>query len=290
MSCTERVFYTLTSTGYNKIVYSDWGDADAPPVVCAHGLTGNGRDFDVLAEALAATGKRVIAVDLFGRGRSDFLPNPLDYCYRQYLHDLNALLLDAGINTPRSVDWIGTSLGGLLGIRIAALENSPIKRLTLNDIGPFVPKDQLNWIHKIVAQDYRFDTIHDLEKFMRSTRGLSWGVVTDDQWQAMAENNARPLPDGAVTYAFDPHIARVFEVEPVGDADLWASWDAIDIPVFALRGGKSLIFPLDIAEAMLHRGAGAKGLMTLETLPDCGHVPSLMADDQIEMIKTWLAK
>jgi pimeloyl-ACP methyl ester carboxylesterase len=261
--------------------YSDWGDPSGRPIICVHGLTGNGHDFDYIAPALLEDGYRVIAVDLVGRGRSDFLADPLDYKFDVYLHDLYGLIAHLGFSR---VDWLGVSLGGLLGMRIAGADNSPIDRLILNDIGPEVPCDALNFIYHVIKQPYFFDTTLDLEKRMRETRGLSWGPMTDEQWRHMAEHNARAADDGRITYAYDPEIARIFEGAPLGDVDLWACWDAIRTPTMVIQGGQSLLLTNDIVQRMRGRGPN----YDLAVFEDCGHVPSLMAPSQVKTVQEWL--
>jgi len=286
MNFRENHFFGLNSTGLHRVVYSDWGPESGNPVICVHGLTCNGHDFDFLAEELIKDGHRVIALDLPGRGRSDFLENPHDYNYGQYCHDLVSLLAHLGINQPGSVDWIGVSLGGLLGIYLAGLKDTPIRRMVINDVGPEVPQVALDFIQQVLAQTYTFDTVLDLEKRMRATRGLTWGPITDEQWKHMAQHNARALDNGQITYAYDPETAVIFASEPTGAKDLWLSWDAIACPVLLLQGSQSLILPGDIVEQM--RGRGPE--FDLHVFDDCGHVPSLMAPEQIEVIGKWLKK
>ncbi len=284
MSFTEKHYFGTNSAGQHRIVYNDWGPEDGHPVICVHGLTGNGHDFDFLAEELIKDGHRIIAVDLPGRGRSDFLGNPHDYNYKQYGQDLMALLAHLGVGEPGSVDWIGVSLGGLLGIGLAGLEDTPIRRMIINDVGPEVPQVMLDFIHQVLSQSYTFDTVQDLEKRMRETRGLTWGPVTDDQWKHMAEHNARALDDGQITYAYDPETAVVFASEPTGGADLWPYWDKITCPLLLLQGKKSLVLPKKIIKQMKKRGPK----FDLHVFKGCGHVPSLMAPDQIEVVREWL--
>jgi len=286
MSYSERSFRSLNSEGFHALVYNDWGDEDADPIICVHGLTGNGHDFDFLNEELVKLGYRLIAVDMPGRGRSDFLPNPLDYNYNQYCHDLIVLLNHLGYTEPGSIDWLGVSLGGLLGIRLAGLEGSPIRRLILNDVGPTVPKEALDFIHQVISNTYIFDTIQDLEQRMKETRGLTWGPVTEEQWKHMAEHNARALDDGSITYGYDPAIAAVFETAPIGDLDLWPLWDQITCPVMTIHGAQSMILTQDILSEMVSRGPGPN--MHTVVFEDCGHVPSLWAPNQIQAIKEWL--
>jgi len=284
MSVQEKSYYGFNGNKQHQIYYSDWGPEDGNPVLCVHGLTGNGHDFDVLAEGLIDYGHRVIAVDLPGRGRSDFLEDPLLYNYDQYMRDLHELLSHLGLQKPNSVDWLGVSLGGLLGMRMASLENTPVKRFIINDVGPTVPQNALDFIYQVISKRYAFDTIADLEQRMRATRGLSWGPVTDEQWAHMAEHNARGLDDGRVTYAYDPAIAVVFENAPIGDVDLWGNWNAISCPVMLIQGADSLILTNEIIEDMRQSGPD----FDLTVFEGCGHVPSLMAPNQIEIIREWL--
>jgi pimeloyl-ACP methyl ester carboxylesterase len=277
----EKNFVSSNSQGFHKVVYSDWGNKNARPIICVPGLTGNGRDFDVIAPELVKDGYRVIAVDLPGRGRSDFLPNPLDYNYHQYCKDLTCLLDTLDLH---EVDWLGVSLGGLLGIKIAGEAHKPIRRLILNDVGPTVPKPALDFIHSVISQTYKFKNLEAMEKRMRETRGLTWGPVTDDQWKAMARDNARPLPGGSITYSYDPAIAVIFETQPIGDTDLWPYWDDIVAPTLLIHGAKSVILTKDIVKEMKDRMPA----MDYVVFKDAGHVPSLMAPDQIEVIRQWL--
>lgn len=288
MLYTEKSFTAQNSSGTHTIIYSDWGDEAARPLICVHGLTGNGHDFDRIAPALAADGRRVIAIDLAGRGRSDFLPDPRDYTYGQYIHDLDGLLDHAGIDRQKGIDWLGVSLGGLLGIRIAGERAGLIDRLILNDVGPTVPRPALDFIHKVISQTYEFDTIPDLEKRMRETRGLTWGPMSDADWAHMAAHNARALENGMITYSYDPNIAAVFEEHPTGEVDLWPLWDRIRSHVFLLHGKKSVILTQGIVDEMKTRGPGPT--MDYHLFKDCGHVPSLMDPGQIEIVRSWLNK
>ncbi len=288
MSFTEHSFQSVNSHGLHRIVYNDWGPKNGVPIICVAGLTGNGHDFDYLAQSLVKKNRRLVCVDLPGRGRSDFLQEPLDYNYKQYAHDLMGLLAHLGIEGPQSVDWIGISLGGLLGILLGGMENSPVRRLIINDVGPEVPEDALDFIFTVISQEYRFDTIAELEARMRATRGLTWGPVTDEQWRHMAEHSARALEDGSISYAYDPGIAKVFGTHPIGDENLWPYWDRIACPVLLIQGGKSVILPDGVVDHMRMRGPGAD--MQVNVFEDCGHVPSLMHPDHIKTIETWLDK
>ena len=265
----------------HTLVYSDWGDEGANPIIGVHGLTGNGFDFDFLAEDLVQHGHRIIAIDLAGRGRSDFLDDPLGYNYDQYVADLHTLLQHLGL---KNVDWIGISLGGLLGMRIAGSENSPIKKLILNDIGPTVPQAALDFIYEVIKVEYTFKDIEELEARMRATRGMTWGPLDDIHWQHMAEHNHCVLEDGLLSYAYDPQIARVFETSPIGDVDLWPLWADITCPTLVIQGAQSMLLTTDILDRM--RASGPD--YDLQVFEGCGHVPSLMIPEQIEVIRSWL--
>jgi pimeloyl-ACP methyl ester carboxylesterase len=284
MRFEEKELLSLDSSGFHRIIYSDWGPQDGRIVLCVHSLTGNGSDFEYLARELVQDGYRVIAPDLPGRGRSDFLANPLDYNLAQYCVDLAALL--AHLQIQRPIDWIGNSLGGLLGIRLAGVPFSPIGRLILNDIGPTAPKAALDFIFQVVSQHYRFATVKDLENRMRETRGLTYGPITDEQWHHMAEHSARPLEDGSITYGYDQRISVMFGQAPAGETDLWMAWDQIRCPTLILQGGKSMILPNDVVAEMQSRGPRSD----LYVFPDCGHIPSLMAPEQIAVVRRWLNK
>ncbi len=286
MPFSEKTFLSLNSQGYHRIVYNDWGDENGRPLICVHGLTGNGHDFDFIAQDMTKHGIRLIAIDLPGRGRSDFLANPLDYNYTQYCHDLMALLAHLDLARPACVDWLGVSLGGLLGMKLAGMKDSPIARMILNDIGPEVPQPALDFIHMVIAQEYSFDTLGEMEKRMRETRGLSWGPVSDEQWHHMAEHNARALDDGCLTYGYDPKIAKIFENEPTGDTDLWPYWENTNAPIQLIHGAQSMILTTPIIERMRETYKG-KGLDFVQ-FADCGHVPSLMHPHQIEIVRKWL--
>ena len=284
MNFTDKHIVSSSSSGQHKVAYLDWGNPKDKPIICVHGLTGNARDFDYLAHDLVTRGYRVISITLPGRGASDFLRNPLDYNYSQYIKDIFEVLKVEGFDKPACVDWIGISLGGLLGIQIAGMDDTPIKRLIINDVGPVVPKAALEFIHKVIKEPYYFDSVGALEQRMRATRGLTWGPVTDGQWRHMAVHNHRVLSDGRVTYAYDPKIAVVFEDAPIGDVDLWQMWENISCPVLLIHGKKSMLLTKKIIKMMRKTGVE----FDLVTLKKCGHAPSLMAPSQIEMIEEWL--
>lgn len=272
---------SLNPSGFHRIAYVEWGAAAAArTVLCVHGLTRNGRDFDRLGARLAETA-RVVCPDVAGRGRSDRLPAAEHYGYPQYLLDMTVLLARTGAET---VDWVGTSMGGLIGMMLAARANAPIRRLVLNDIGPFVPRAALERLAGYVGKDPRFDSLAALEAYLRRVHA-PFGPLDDAGWRHLAEHGYRRLADGRFALAYDPAIGQAF-AGPLADIDLWAVWDAVRCPVLVLRGAESDLLTAVTAEEMRRRGPGA----TLVEFPGVGHAPALMAEDQIAVVAEWLAE
>lgn len=280
----EPVPHTLLGLdlgGFHPLAYVEWGrdDGARPPVLCVHGLTRNGRDFDALASDLATAGRRVICPDVVGRGRSGWLANPALYGYPQYLADAAALI--ARVGAP-AVDWVGTSMGGLIGMMLAAQPNTPIRRLVLNDVGPFVPKAALERIGGYVGGDPVFADLGGLEAHLRQVHA-PFGPLTDAEWRHLASHSARRRPDGTLGLAYDPGIAAAF-TGPMADVDLWMIWAQIWCPILVIRGEASDLLTAETAARM-----AARPDTTLLTIAGCGHAPALMAPDQIQPIRDWLA-
>ncbi len=286
MSFNEKSYLGLNSMGFHNIVYNDWGPSDGAPIICVHGLTCNGHDFDPLAEHLSAQGHRLITIDLPGRGRSDNLPNPMDYNLVQYNQDIAGLLSHLDITEANSVDFLGVSLGGMIGMCLAGVQNSPIRRLIINDVGPIIPQNALDLIRDVVLQPRIFDSIEELETDFKQTQRIGWGPITDEHWHHMAKHNARALDDGRLTYNHDASIAVAFNAAEPNDIGLWPFWNAVACPTLMIRGAKSIILPQDLLDQMSTCGPGPS--MTLATFDDCGHVPSLTAPEHISAIEQWL--
>lgn len=276
---TPLRFLGLSQAGFHRVAYVEWGVPGNPRVcICVHGLTRNGRDFDELAGALQ-TDWRVLCPDIVGRGDSDRLAEPMGYGYPQYLQDMNALIARAG---AARVDWVGTSMGGLIGMMLAAQANSPIRRLVINDIGPFIPKAGLERIAGYVGKDPRFASLAEAEAAIRKT-ATTFGLKTDDEWRRFTERSVRPVGGGQYGLAYDSGIAAGFGAA-IKDIDLWAVWDKIRCPVLVLRGAESDLLTAATAEEMKHRGPGC----TVVEIPDCGHAPALMTQAQIGPVRDWL--
>ena len=264
-------FRGLSPHGFHRVVYYEWGEANNPRVViCVHGLGRNGRDFDVIAEALAAT-HRVLAVDMPGRGQSDWLADPNDYVFPTYLATLTALIARSG---AVDVDWIGTSMGGLLGIVIAAQAKSPIRRLVVNDVGPQLEAAALARIGSYIGQDPTFATFSDIETYLRQI-SAPFGPLSDRQWEYITRTNVRQRAHGRWGLAYDPGIAVPFRNAPA-PPDLWPVWDAIRCPALVLRGAQSDLLSREVAQAMSARGPKPRVIEFAGT----GHAPMLLDRDQ----------
>lgn len=280
MAMTSRSHRALGPHGFHCVHYTEWGDPDNPKVlICVHGLTRTGRDFDFLAAAMEHE-YRVICPDVVGRGQSDWLNDKSDYTYPLYVNDMAMLL--ARIDAER-IDWVGTSMGGLIGIFLASYAGSPIHKMVINDIGPRIPAAGLQRVATYVGQVVTFDSIEKMEKFLR-TIAATFGNLSDEQWRHMTIHSARQLEDGRYTFAYDPGIAKNFRTLDLKDIDLWSMWDAIHCPTLVLRGEHSDV--LDHADAVIMTERGPKA--TLIEFPGMGHAPALMADDQIAVVRDWL--
>jgi len=276
----------LGPRGFTRVAYADWGPRDAARVVfCVHGLTRNGRDFDFLARRLAGHGMRVIAPDLPGRGRSEWVPQATDYATPLYLAAAATLIAASG---AKSVDWIGTSLGGHIGMELAALPGSPIRRLVLNDFGARVAGTALQRIGAYLRVRRRFATIEDLEAHLRSIHE-PFGKLTDSQWRHLAEHSAVKTDEGDYRQHYDPAIAHMFSWPLMVDISLWHVWDKVACPTLILHGEDSDLLHASTVRAMMKRGeASRNGLVRSIEVRECGHAPALMSDAQISVVEEFL--
>jgi pimeloyl-ACP methyl ester carboxylesterase len=277
---SERAFLNLGPHGFHKIAYTQWGNPHNDKVlICVHGLTRSGRDFDALAEKLSET-YRVACPDVAGRGKSDWLLDASDYGYPLYLADMAALIARVGVT---EVDWIGTSMGGLIGMMLAAQPNSPIRKLVINDVGPFIPLEALERIGSYVGQERTFATVEEAESYLRDVHS-TFGPLTDAQWRHLAETSIRRGAKGKLTLHYDPAIGNAFNSGDLADVDLWPVWDQIKCPVLIVRGKDSDLLTSETASRMLTDGPDAE-LLEIE---NTGHAPALMDEEQVEYIRKWL--
>jgi len=279
----EHQLPCLNSSGFHQLHYTDWGDAANPRVViCVHGLTRNCRDFDALAASLQDQ-FRVISISMAGRGKSDWLPNKDDYGYVQYMNDTTALIARITAGGDKDISWVGTSMGGMLGMLLAAKPNNPIRRLVLNDVGTLIPKASMERIGAYVGKNPLFNSFAEFEQYVRKV-SAPFGPLSDAQWRHLAEHNARCDAEGRWGMVYDPDIAQPFRKAAAKDIVLWSYYDAIRCPTLLLRGADSDLLLQDTALEMTQRGPKPQ----LIEFAGVGHAPALMADDQIAAVRSFL--
>ena len=272
---------TFRLPGARRIAYVEWGDAGAEVLVCVHGLTRCARDFDFLAPEMARRGYRVICPDVAGRGDSDWLKDPMDYAIPTYTKDMLMLMADQKLE---SVQWLGTSLGGLIGMAIAAIPESPIQRLALNDVGPVLTVAAIKRIGEYVGKWPPLPTIEAAEQFVRAT-SAPFGPHTDAEWRFLTEHVVRRNADGSFRMHYDPAIAVPFHAElPDRDIELWKLYDAIRCPTLVLRGETSDLLSRDTVAQMAARGPRAQAV----EIRGVGHAPTLIHADQIAVVRDFL--
>lgn len=270
--------------GMHRMAFVEWGDPANPRVVlCVHGLTRCGRDFDDLARALAAD-FRVVCPDVAGRGQSEWLPDPALYSLPQYGADMLTLIAALA---PAELHWVGTSMGGLIGMGIAAQPLSPIRRLVLNDVGPVITAVSLQRISQYLGNAPRFDSYAGIEAYVRAV-SAGFGALTDAQWQHLTTHVIRRAGDGSYEFLYDPAIAvsyaQTLAASGGRDIDLWPLYDSIICPTLLLRGAQSDLLTRETAVAMTQRGPRAQ----LVEIAEVGHAPTLMAAEQIEAVREFL--
>ena len=274
----ERSLLGLSPHGFHRVAWHEWGEPDNPRVcICVHGLTRTGRDFDVLGEALSRT-HRVLAVDMPGRGRSEWLAVKADYAFPTYCTTLTALIAAAGAD---SVDWVGTSMGGLLGIVLAAQPSTPVARLVVNDVGPAIEPAAIARIGRYVGADPTFATEAEFASYVRAIS--PFGPHSDAQWRHLTSTTMARRSDGRFGFVYDPGIAVPFRDAPAPPS-LWPLWDAIACPTLLLRGAESDLLSRATAQEMTQRGPRPR----LVEFEGVGHAPTLMAADQVEAVAAFL--
>jgi pimeloyl-ACP methyl ester carboxylesterase len=286
-------------SGGHRMAYWQWGDPlSSHVIVCVHGLSRQGRDFDVLARALlerAPHPLRVVCPDVVGRGRSDWLKDPLGYQIPDYATDMLAMLdrlhSQAAIAT---LDWLGTSMGGLIGVAVCGTPRLPlpvpVRRLVLNDVGPAIRWQALQRIGTYLGNTGRFETVEEAATAMWAI-STSFGPHTPDQWLALSQAMVKPLPEGGFTLHYDPAIALPFrrvtqESAAQGEAALWHLYDNIRASVLITRGADSDLLARETALAMTQRGPQAR----LAEFEGVGHAPTFVTNNQIEVVASFLLR
>jgi len=266
----------LLAGRFASMAWVEWGDPEAPPLICLHGLTRNGRDFDPLAQALSAD-FRVICPDLPGRGASDWLADPQLYVPPSYLAPMSHLLAVIG----KPVAFLGTSLGGIVGMLLAACEGHPISRLVLNDVGALIPAAALARIRDYMGRQFDFADVAALTQHLRVIH-YPFGDLSAAQWAHLGTHSARSTPEGRVVMHYDPAIATPILANEPADADLSAIWGRVKIPVLTIRGESSdLLLPETLARM------AADGAQT-HVVENAGHAPALMDAPTIKVIRDFL--
>lgn len=275
----------LSPCGLHEMAYWEWGQPDNPDVlVCVHGLSRQGRDFDVLARRLQHR-YRIVCPDVVGRGESDWMGDPRNYQLPQYVSDMVTLLARLGV--PQ-VDWIGTSMGGLIGLALASLPASPIRRLVLNDVGPAIEWGALQRIASFVGRAPQFENCQQGADYLRGV-SVGFGPHSDEEWLALSRPMFKPEGDRCRLH-YDPRIGQGLagltpELAKAGEQQLWAAYDAVRCPTLLLRGAESDLLSASTAQAMTQRGPRA----TMVEFPRVGHAPTLVHDDQLQVVERFLS-
>lgn len=285
-----------TPTPGHRMAYWEWNNTGNPQhphvVLCVHGLTRQGRDFDTLARELSQHA-RVICPDVAGRGHSDWLAEPQAYQVPYYAADMLALLAALHADAPmETLDWVGTSMGGLIGMGIAGQSGLPlpvpVRRLVLNDVGPTLEWSALSRIGQYVGQPLRFETEQQAADVLWMVSS-SFGPHTPAQWLQLSRPMLRALPGGGLTLHYDPAIAEAFksltqEGALVAEQQLWQLYDQITAGTLVLRGAESDLLSVVTAQQMAQRGPRAQ----VVEIAGVGHAPTLIAPDQVALVRDFL--
>jgi pimeloyl-ACP methyl ester carboxylesterase len=271
----------INPMGFHKIAYTQWGEPTNPNVlICVHGVSRNCRDFDYLARELAKS-YRVICPDVVGRGVSDYSGNPATYNVHQYVCDMTTLLARVNAET---VYWLGTSMGGMIGIVLAAQANTPIKKLVLNDVGMSVPTKPLKRILNYIKNHPHFPNMAEANVDLRR-RLSTFGIKDPEHWDHILKHSFLQNPDSTFSYNYDPAIIDSFVQAAENGVELGPLWQAVQCPTLIIRGETSDLLLPETVEQMIQ----LKPNTDLVTIPGCGHAPALMSDDQIKIVGDWLS-
>jgi pimeloyl-ACP methyl ester carboxylesterase len=274
----------LDARGLHRMAYWEWGDPANPRVLlCAHGLARQGRDFDTLAQAMVDH-YRVVCPDMVGRGQSDWLADPAGYVLPTYLADVVTLL--ARLNATQ-IDWVGTSMGGLIGMGLASLPGAPVRRLVLNDVGPVIQYEAIARIGQYLGLPMHWNTVEEAADYLWSI-SQSFGPHTREQWLALTRPQLKPDGSGFKPH-YDPGIAVPFravtpEVAAAGEAAAWQAYDSLRSETLLLRGAQSDLLSRQTALAMTQRGPQAQ----LQEFEGVGHAPTLVQPDQVAVVRNFL--
>jgi pimeloyl-ACP methyl ester carboxylesterase len=277
----RRSVQCASPKGLHRIAYREWGDPrNREVLVCVHGLTRSGRDFDDLARALSGR-FRVVCPDVAGRGDSDRLGDPMLYGIPQYVGDMVTLIARLDVE---AVSWVGTSMGGLIGMALAAQSGTPIRRLVLNEAGPVIAHAALERIGAYVGLTPQFPSIEKAEEYVRAI-SAPFGPHSAAQWRHLTESWVRKNADGSYVPHYDPRIAEPFRAQmPEKDLELWPLYDAVRCPTLVLHGERSDLLVAHTVAQMAERGPKAR----VAEIKGIGHAPTLMHADQIAVVRDFL--
>ena len=286
-----------TDATTHRMAYWAWGNPENQKILmCVHGLSRQGRDFDMLARNLSEH-YYVICPDVVGRGESDWLADPKGYQIFSYVSDMVALLqqlrAQRQATAPLDIDWVGTSMGGLIGMALSTLppeaSGARLRKFVLNDVGPRLHHDALVRIGEYLGVPRRFTSEQEAADYLWSI-SPGFGPHTPQQWLALSRPLLRPATDGqGFVLRYDPAIAEPFRAITAdstssGEAALWQVYDAMRCEVLLLRGQDSDLLDVDTARDMTQRGPKAR----LVEFPGVGHAPTLIAPDQIAVVREFL--
>ncbi|WP_412526190.1 alpha/beta fold hydrolase [Burkholderia lata] len=283
----QRRVQCASAAGLHHVAYTEWGDPANPRVlVCVHGLTRSGRDFDRLAAALSDT-YRVVCPDVVGRGQSDWLADPRLYAIPQYVSDMVTLIARLDVE---SVDWFGTSMGGLIGMAFAGLPGSPLRRMIVNDVGPRIEPDSLTRIGEYLGVQPRFATRQEGVDYLTSL-SLPFGALTAEEWREINGPLLRELPEGGWTIRYDPRIAEPFkattpELAALGEAALWHAIETTNASLLVVRGEASDLLSRETVADMERRGRH----VTHAEIPGAGHAPAFIDASQIALARRFFVE
>jgi pimeloyl-ACP methyl ester carboxylesterase len=272
----------ISPAGLHTMAYKEWGDPQNKKVLmCVHGVTRVSDDFDNMAQAFCDT-YRVICPDIVGRGRSDWLKDPQHYQLPQYVNDIVTLIARLDVE---SLDWFGTSMGGLIGMGLASFPKHPIRKLILNDVGPGLNMTALDRIGGYIGEAVKFPTFEEAVAYIRSI-SAPFGPHTDEEWRKLAADVLVQGPDGLWTRHYDLGLAAPFktmtpEIAKQSASILWYAYDAVSCPTMLVRGQNSDLLSHEVAVEMTKRGPKVK----LVEIPGVGHAPTFMHADQIAIAR-----
>lgn len=282
-----KTYCGATPAGFHQIAYREYGDKKNPCIIAVHGLTRNAYDFHALGCQLQGE-YRFIAVDMPGRGQSDPLRDPAYYTYYQYANDLISLISRLDVT---ECYWVGTSMGGLLGMILASLPGSPIRKLILNDIGPFVSHDVIQRIRRYAGVEVKTPTRAELEAIAHEIYA-PFGPISQENWRKVMDHNIRELEDGTFTFAYDCRVTQQFDTElstaqntdPKGNLTFWPYWDALTCDVMVIHGAQSDLLTRSILDKMASRGPQ----FHYHCVKEAGHAPWLLDPSLLDEIHRWL--